>query len=118
VVACRNAAALADENLRNRAAAAGIAIVDKPLVGNRLLDSIRKALRDKASLRKTGLTFLRAATRRRSIATTLAAPRTRSASRATTSSTICFPKTWPTDRELRARIIGEWLTTEAGYLAS
>ena len=21
----------------------------------------------------------------------------------------CFPKDWPTDRELRARIIGEWL---------
>ena len=35
----RNAAALADENLRNRAAVAGI----KPLVGNRLLDSLRKA---------------------------------------------------------------------------
>ena len=30
----------------------------------------------------------------------------------------CFPKTWPNDRELRARIIGEWLTTEASYLAS
>ncbi len=29
----------------------------------------------------------------------------------------CFPKTWPTDRELRARIIGEWLKTEARYLA-
>jgi hypothetical protein len=43
VVASRNAAALADENLRNRAAVAGIAIVDKPLVGNRLLDSLRKA---------------------------------------------------------------------------
>ena len=25
----------------------------------------------------------------------------------------CFPKTWPNDRERRARIIGEWLTTEA-----
>jgi hypothetical protein len=24
-----------------------------------------------------------------------------------------FPKTWPTDREQRARIIGEWLQTEA-----
>jgi hypothetical protein len=30
----------------------------------------------------------------------------------------CFPKTWPTDCELRARIIGEWLTTEMRYLAS
>jgi hypothetical protein len=30
----------------------------------------------------------------------------------------CFPKIWPNDRELRARIIGEWLTTEASYLAS
>jgi hypothetical protein len=29
----------------------------------------------------------------------------------------CFPKTWPTDREPRARIIGEWLKTEARYLA-
>ena len=29
----------------------------------------------------------------------------------------CFPKTWPTDRELRARIIGEWFKTEARYLA-
>ena len=29
----------------------------------------------------------------------------------------CFPKTWPTDRELRARIIGEWLKIEARYLA-
>ncbi len=29
----------------------------------------------------------------------------------------CFPKTWPADRELRARIIGEWLKTEARYLA-
>jgi hypothetical protein len=29
----------------------------------------------------------------------------------------CFPKTWPTDREQRARIIGEWLQTEARYLA-
>ncbi len=25
----------------------------------------------------------------------------------------CFPKTWPADREQRARIIGEWLQTEA-----
>jgi hypothetical protein len=29
----------------------------------------------------------------------------------------CFPKTWPRDREQRARIIGEWLQTEARYLA-
>jgi|HubBroStandDraft_6_1064221.scaffolds.fasta_scaffold594840_2 hypothetical protein len=29
----------------------------------------------------------------------------------------CFPKTWPADREQRARIIGEWLRTEARYLA-
>ena len=29
----------------------------------------------------------------------------------------CFPKTWPTDREQRARIIGEWLLTEARLLA-
>jgi hypothetical protein len=29
----------------------------------------------------------------------------------------CFPKTWPLDREQRARIIGEWLQTEARYLA-
>ena len=28
-----------------------------------------------------------------------------------------FPKTWPTDREVRARIIGDWLQTEARYLA-
>ena len=28
-----------------------------------------------------------------------------------------FPKTWPTDREQRARIIGEWLQTEASFLA-
>ncbi len=27
-----------------------------------------------------------------------------------------FPKTWPTDREQRARIIGEWLQTEARFL--
>jgi two-component system response regulator FixJ len=31
------------QNLRNRAAAAGISIVEKPLLGNRLLDSIREA---------------------------------------------------------------------------
>ena len=29
-----------------------------------------------------------------------------------------FPKSWPADRELRARIIGEWLQTEARFLAS
>jgi len=29
----------------------------------------------------------------------------------------CFPKTWPMDREQRARIIGDWLRTEARYLA-
>jgi hypothetical protein len=29
----------------------------------------------------------------------------------------CFPKDWPTDRERRARYIGEWLKTEAHYLA-
>jgi uncharacterized protein HemY len=28
-----------------------------------------------------------------------------------------FPKSWPTDREQRARIIGEWLQTEARFLA-
>ena len=28
-----------------------------------------------------------------------------------------FPKTWPNDRERRARIIGEWLQTEARFLA-
>ncbi len=28
-----------------------------------------------------------------------------------------FPKEWPADRELRARYIGEWLKTEARYLA-
>jgi uncharacterized protein HemY len=30
----------------------------------------------------------------------------------------CFPQTWPNDREQRARIIGEWLQTEARFLAS
>ena len=30
----------------------------------------------------------------------------------------CFPMTWPADREQRARSIGEWLKTEARYLAS
>jgi uncharacterized protein HemY len=29
----------------------------------------------------------------------------------------CFPKEWPSDREVRARIIGEWLQTEARSLA-
>ena len=29
----------------------------------------------------------------------------------------CFPKDWPTDREVRARIIGGWLQAEAEYLA-
>jgi hypothetical protein len=29
-----------------------------------------------------------------------------------------FPKIWPADREQRARIIGEWLQTEARFLAS
>jgi len=29
----------------------------------------------------------------------------------------CFPQTWPADREQRARIIGDWLQTEARYLA-
>ena len=28
-----------------------------------------------------------------------------------------FPKTWPADREQRARIIGAWLQTEARFLA-
>ena len=26
----------------------------------------------------------------------------------------CFPKTWPQDREQRARIIGDWLKAESG----
>jgi hypothetical protein len=30
----------------------------------------------------------------------------------------CFPKDWPADRDQRARYIGEWLKTEAHYLAS
>jgi hypothetical protein len=30
----------------------------------------------------------------------------------------CFPTQWPSDRERRARYIGEWLKTEARYLAS
>jgi uncharacterized protein HemY len=29
----------------------------------------------------------------------------------------CFPETWPEDQEQRARIIGDWLQTEARYLA-
>jgi hypothetical protein len=29
----------------------------------------------------------------------------------------CFPKHWPADREQRARIIGDWLQTEARWLA-
>ena len=29
-----------------------------------------------------------------------------------------FPTEWPADRERRARYIGEWLKTEARYLAS
>ena len=29
----------------------------------------------------------------------------------------CFPKTWPKNREQRARIIGYWLQNEAGFLA-
>ena len=29
----------------------------------------------------------------------------------------CFPEDWPTDREVRARIIGGWLQAEAQYLA-
>ena len=30
----------------------------------------------------------------------------------------CFPVTWPADREQQASIIGEWLKTEARFLAS
>ena len=30
----------------------------------------------------------------------------------------CFPQTWPADRDRRARIIGEWLRSEARFLAS
>jgi hypothetical protein len=29
----------------------------------------------------------------------------------------CFPKSWPKDRGLRARIIGDWLRAEVRYLA-
>jgi hypothetical protein len=28
-----------------------------------------------------------------------------------------FPKSWPTDRDQRARIIGDWLEAEVGFLA-
>ena len=28
-----------------------------------------------------------------------------------------FPKNWPADREVRARVIGDWVQTEARYLA-
>ena len=28
----------------------------------------------------------------------------------------CFPKTWPEDREQRARIIGDWLRADARFL--
>jgi hypothetical protein len=28
-----------------------------------------------------------------------------------------FPRTWPQDREQRARIIGDWLRAEARFLA-
>ena len=30
----------------------------------------------------------------------------------------CFPQTWPAEHERRARIIGEWLRSEARFLAS
>ena len=29
----------------------------------------------------------------------------------------CFPQDWPADRERRAAIIGDWLQTEARFLA-
>jgi hypothetical protein len=29
----------------------------------------------------------------------------------------CFPRTWPNDREQRARIIGDWLKAEVRFLA-
>jgi hypothetical protein len=29
----------------------------------------------------------------------------------------CFPKSWPSDREQRARIIGDWLRAEVRFLA-
>ena len=43
--------------------------------------------------------------------------KTRSASNPTTWANYCFPKEWPTDRERRAAVIGEWLQSEARYLA-
>jgi hypothetical protein len=43
--------------------------------------------------------------------------RTRSASYPTIAN-YCFPKTWPADREQRARIIGEWLQTAVRFLAA
>jgi hypothetical protein len=30
---------------------------------------------------------------------------------------ICFPETWPEDRQQRANIIGYWLQSEASFLA-
>jgi len=29
----------------------------------------------------------------------------------------CFPKIWPSSREVRARILGKWLQAEAQFLA-
>jgi hypothetical protein len=29
----------------------------------------------------------------------------------------CFPRSWPSDREQRAWIIGDWLRAEARYLS-
>lgn len=29
----------------------------------------------------------------------------------------CFPQQWPRDRKRRAKIIGDWLQTEARFLA-
>ena len=29
----------------------------------------------------------------------------------------CFPQQWPADRQRRAHVIGEWLQTEARFLA-
>jgi hypothetical protein len=29
----------------------------------------------------------------------------------------CFPKIWPRDREIGARIVGDWLKAEARFLA-
>jgi hypothetical protein len=48
---------IADENLRNRAAVAGIAIVDKPFGGQSHWPPFAKISRDKVSLRKRGLIF-------------------------------------------------------------